>query len=500
MSQKIEQWRNPGTEVRVLITGWFFKEPINSQYIEHPKSIWLLWNYLERVGFRAVVRKLRSRFSEQKRNQKIFGLGFGQIIEAPENVSSLLNKRVIFLAPNHSSIRKTIVLDKHFIELLSSSELGVGASNTTTIIDKLPPALQSYRAWSPYSGKEFDTSSIKQALAGISRDVKVNSNDKSNPSQEIIDHYYLPESFQSKPTAVLFGLGNYAKTAILPNIKPYIVLQRVHEVDPDQLAFLGSNPKVSLDTSPIPRDDSKFDAWFIAGFHHTHAELAIKGIEQGAYAVIEKPLATTMSQYRAFKDTLNNNDSSKFFLCFHKRYSKLHDYFLKDIGCRLGEPVDMHCIVYEIPLPEFHWYNWPNSGSRLISNGCHWIDYFMYTNDYSPFVEYRKWKPRGSDVVVQVRLENGAYFSMSLTDSGSQRLGVRDYIELRHGGITVTMNDGSSYFAENRNRVFNRKKINPLNAYARMYQKIAQSIASGDKGDDLKTLRSSELTLLVEGA
>jgi hypothetical protein len=33
-----------------------------------------------------------------------------------------------------------------------------------------------------------------------------------------------------------------------------------------------------------------------------------------------------------------------------------------------------------------------------------------------------------------------------------------------------------------------------------MYQKIAQSIASGDKGDDLKTLRSSELTLLVEGA
>jgi hypothetical protein len=89
---------------------------------------------------------------------------------------------------------------------------------------------------------------------------------------------------------------------------------------------------------------------------------------------------------------------------------------------------------------------------------------------------------------------------MSLTDSGSQRLGVRDYIELRHGGITVTMNDGSSYFAENRNRVFNRKKINPLNAYARMYQKIAQSIASGDKGDDLKTLRSSELTLLVEGA
>jgi hypothetical protein len=171
---------------------------------------------------------------------------------------------------------------------------------------------------------------------------------------------------------------------------------------------------------------------------------------------------------------------------------------MEDLGVLPGAPIDMHCVVYEIPLPSLHWYNWPNSGSRLISNGCHWLDYFMFINDYCDVVEYRKWQPRGEDVVAQVKLINGAYFSMTLTDTGSQRLGVRDYIELRHGGVTITMIDAARYSAENRNRVFRKENVNPLNAYQRMYRKISREIACGGKGDDLISLRSSELTLMLE--
>lgn len=68
-------------------------------------------------------------------------------------------------------------------------------------------------------------------------------------------------------------------------------------------------------------------------------------------------------------------------------------------------------------------------------------------------------------MIVQLMLENGAYVSMSLTDTSSQRLGVRYYIELRAAGSAFTMNDGNRYIAKNRNRVFSKTRFNPLTAY-----------------------------------
>ena len=112
--------------------------------------------------------------------------------------------------------------------------------------------------------------------------------------------------------------------------------------------------------------------------------------------------------------------------------------------------IPLICIVLFMRFhSKHHWYNWPNSGSRLVSNGCHWLDYFMFLNSYSAVVDIKNGFRRDDTITgVQVKLENGAYFSMSLTDNGSQRLGVRDYIELERQEKTFTMIDGDRYSAE----------------------------------------------------
>ena len=122
----------------------------------------------------------------------------------------------------------------------------------------------------------------------------------------------------------------------------------------------------------------------------------------------------------------------------------------------------------------------------------------MFLNSYSKVVDIRKWMPRGDDMTIQVMLENEAYFSMSLTDSGSQRLGVRDYIELRTAGTTFTMTDGDRYTAENRSRIFSKARVNPLDAYSRMYSKISEDIANNGTGDSILSLRSTKLMLDLE--
>lgn len=491
--QKIVQSRDSETEVLVDVSQWLVSESVNDQYIEHPKSLWLLWNYFRRIGLRKVYIKLKSRFSEKDRNNKVAGIFIGRIVEAPKNFDLDAGQAVMCFAPNQSRHSKMLSLDKNFVMALPKN---AGHHSRESYI--LSSELRDFVPWSRFSGVQLNKSALITAMDSAARSLPIVQNIKQNSMEEYSESIERSRPENDKPTAVLFGLGNYAKTSILPNIKRNINLQRVHEIDPEQLKFLAKQKGVSLDTSATPRDNLRFDVWFIAGFHHTHSALAIAALEQGACAVIEKPLVTTVKQYEEFSRQVNDCENPRFYACFHKRYSELHDLFLRDMKSNIGCPVDMHCIVYEIPLPIHHWYNWPNSGSRLVSNGCHWLDYFMFLNGYSKVVDMRKWIPRGDDMVVQVMLENGAYFSMSLTDTGSQRLGVRDYIELRAAGSTFTMTDGDRYTAENRNRVFTKARVNPLAAYSRMYFKISEDIANKRSGDNKISLRSTKLMLDLE--
>lgn len=486
-------WQDVNSDVSLYVVKWLYREPIDQQFIIHPQSGWLLWNYFRRVGGRALVTKVLSRLAERQRNNKVFGIGIGIIVNPSAKATENVDEIVLFYAPNHNPNSQFVVVSHGFVvELSSAKEI------CHIEIHELPHSLRQAAAWSPYSGLPVDYPVIQDSLREIAKSIPRGIVKVPAAMPKLVDSIEAPVHYSRKPSAVLFGLGNYAKTTILPNIRSDLQLQRVHEIDPYQLRFLKNQDLVCLDTSPVPRPGLTFDAWFIAGYHHTHADLAAHAIRQGATAVIEKPLATTRQQYEEFKSVLEQYPQHRFYLCFHKRYSELHTFFEQDLGQNKGSPVDMHCIVYEIPLPKHHWYNWPHSGSRLISNGCHWIDYFMYVNDYCRVADCKKWMPRGSDVIVQIKLTNGAYLSMSLTDSGSQRLGVREYVELRVKDETFIMIDGEHYTAENRRRVYRKARVNPLNAYALMYHKISLDIVHGNKGDSHKSLRSSDATLLLE--
>jgi hypothetical protein len=58
-------------------------------------------------------------------------------------------------------------------------------------------------------------------------------------------------------------------------------------------------------------------------------------------------------------------------------------------------------------------------------------------------------------------------------------------IELRKGGITKMIVDGSHFEAENRMRISRQIRVNPGNAYARMYHHIGKAISAGASGDRL---------------
>jgi hypothetical protein len=98
-----------------------------------------------------------------------------------------------------------------------------------------------------------------------------------------------------------------------------------------------------------------------------------------------------------------------------------------------------------------------------------------------------------------VTLQNDAYFTMTLTDTGSERIGLQEYVELRAGQVTVRMINNANYLAENRTRVLRRFSVNKMVTYKLMYKVIAERISRGEEGDTAQSVRvSTQLILDLE--
>ncbi len=295
--------------------------------------------------------------------------------------------------------------------------------------------------------------------------------------------------------AVLFGYGNYARTITLPYLKPYVHLHKIHEIDSSLLIEAGGLPK---STNPkADKEDGKFPVWLIAGFHHTHADLAIEALKSGSVPVIEKPIATTIEEFETFKKTAIET-GLPFFQCFQKRYQVFNSLTFEDLKVKKGDPIHYKATVFEIPLHKQHWYNWPVSGSRILSNGCHWIDQFLFLNNYVPFTGFETKRLNDQEILLLIELVNGANAVITLSDIGPNRIGMREYVELSVPGRRVTITDSMKYVSESGDKVIRTKHTDKLHYLRLMYQEIGKKIKMGEKGDSIESLLSTELAIKME--
>src|SRR3990167_4475661 len=467
--------------IRIRIQAIFNLERIDNQYFIRKKSLRNLYNYYREIGFKSVVQKGLSRLRENARNEKYFSIGIGEILESSSNLFSV-KQMVCFIAPNHSACVERIVIHEKLAFTISQKDY------TWLSKDHIIWCRQydqqkwwgSFFAWSPYSGLPVSsiTNAIHEKMIEILQSIPTHEKKYiviKTPSivSEVQSTKKIFSISSIRKTAALFGYGNYAKTMLLPNLNKKIKITTIHEIDPTQL--IPSQKNIYYDTCPYPRPNSKQDVYFIAGYHHTHADIAITGLKNNIDVVVEKPLMTTYLELENVILALQQS-SAKYYACFQRRYHRFNDYMLEDFQIMKGDPISYFAVIYEESLPEFHWYRWPNSCSAIISNGCHWIDHFLFLNNFSPVLTSFAHKTKNNDIVTIVTLENNATLSLTLSHTGSSRIGMQEYIELRSGKNTAKINNGNYYCAENSARIIRRAKINKYESYKKMYQNISNSI------------------------
>jgi predicted dehydrogenase len=495
--------RPEGCRIKVLACLTLTK--IDELYFVRSGSVRLIWNYVRQIGFRNVYRKIRSRRDERVRNEKFLSIGLGSMLEPGDDFGLRKDELILFIAPSYPMCAERFVLPADLIRAIDITlpvEIQDNAIIHSQLSDVLPACLQELAGWNAFSGTPLRN---LQAAFDAARAILIQPSVWAKVQRLSVDPSDLPLERRDRRRSrecrrkqgVLFGYGNYAKVVVLPNVAPYVEISCIHEVDPLQIP-IREKADVTWDTASDLRSAEKYDAYFIAGFHHSHAPLAIKALRLGACVVVEKPLAVDNLQLSELLDAMTLSDGT-LYCGFHKRYQILNEHAYQDLGLRPGEPVSYHCIVYEVPLPSRHWYRWPNSKSRLVSNGCHWIDHFLFLNNYCEVSRGDLFLARDGTINCSMELANGAYFTMVLTDQGSERIGVQDYIELRANGVTARMRNGATYEAESNNRILRRLTINKMDSYRRMYRSIGQKIAQGVPGDTIESVRvSTSAVFLLE--
>jgi len=275
-------------------------------------------------------------------------------------------------------------------------------------------------------------------------------------------------------------------------MKHFVNITTIHEIDPTQIWKKSAQ---KWDTIPLPRDNEKYDVYFVASYNHTHAPIALHALKQGAYAVVEKPVAMDYGELEEIEKTLREV-GPKIFIGFHKRYSIFNDWAFEDLNVRHGEPICYHSIVYEISQPKYFWYTWPVSRSTFLANGCHQIDHFLCLNDFSKPKDFDIKLLQDNAIEVWIELENGAVFTTTFSEKGSTRIGPRDHVELKVPGKNVRITDNISYLSEDESRVIRKRRMFKTNSYKNMYLKIGAKIANNDDGDSIESIVVSTKLML----
>ena len=478
--------------------------PVTDKYFVRDPNASMLFAYLKALGPRRVLRKVLSRRSEARRNDAWVSVGVGTVDGS--DVLFLLTS-----APR--AVTRTVVsagltwpwpADRPLPQ--RGHLVPVGKGPGPSVPDAVIAEVADLGGWSDeFGGVTVSPAAVVALLDLVAAPspkgfVRTATAPLDGEPRERIEH---PRS-RERVGFTCFGYGQYAKTQAIANLSRYIELDCVHEIDPLQFGPIPTDDTagdaISWDTSAEPRVDERIDNAVLAGYHHTHAPVAVQLLDGGTrHVVIEKPLATSFEQLDELLSAMERNPDSKVHAAFQRRHAPFNARLRSDLG---GGPISLSATVYEVPLPRFHWYRWPVVGNSVVSNGCHWIDYFLFVNDFEPVASHHAMVFE-RHVVVALELTNGASGVISLRHEGSPRLGVRDVCTFWKGDVTVTIEDNSTYRAERGFKVSRTQRCGRLQAHEDMYVEFGRRIAADLAGDsassiDVSTRAMLELAALVD--
>lgn len=500
---RLDHWRGPG-QVRLKASLWVTMSDAPSAHFVQPKRLNRVLHYARHVGPKATVKKIISRLKDERIAGRGCGLVFGRVLEADPDSGLALGQLVWAIVTAQIGPCSRPVCDLRWVSATLDPPAGLTHERALRFIDARhhvdwPQELARWSSWSSWSQHEPEGAlSLLERCVALAKALDLThapTLTTQNTAPRTLAAATSPPS--GRPQASLFGYGHYARTCIIPHIYKYFELRTIHELDPAVIPAT-RDAHISWDTGPWLSADERPHVVFIAGYHHTHAPVAIEALKAGACAIIEKPAVTTWAQLDEL--TALMAQGGRLWTGYHKRYEQERGWLEQDLELGSDDlPCDYHAIIYEPALPPGHWYRWPASGSAILSNACHWIEQFLSLNRYSQPTSWQVKRGASGALNLWIALANGASCSVSLSHQGSGFGGVRQLIEVRAKDRTARMIDGRAYEAWGPTRLLRKQQLRSQQGYAAMYRHLSEAALDpkqpGEPVEAFKTLNALLLSM-----
>ncbi|OYT68625.1 MAG: oxidoreductase, partial [Armatimonadetes bacterium CP1_7O] len=251
-----------------------------------------------------------------------------------------------------------------------------------------------------------------------------------------------------KPAKVklgVIGAGNFATGTLIP------ILQGIADVelvgvctargytakgvaDKFGFQFAASDPSEIFDHPDI-------NALLIATRHDTHAPYAIRAMQTGKPAFLEKPLAISFEQLEQVEQVWRET-GGRVLVGYNRRFSPFVRQIAQHFKNRT-EPLSMLYRVNAGPLEHGHWMRGtPEGGSRIVGEGCHFIDVMMFLANALPkrvcAAHLRSHEPDTAQLVIE--FEDGSIGVLYYLTTGDPSV-PKEYLEVHGAGRSAILRD-----------------------------------------------------------
>jgi predicted dehydrogenase/threonine dehydrogenase-like Zn-dependent dehydrogenase len=185
----------------------------------------------------------------------------------------------------------------------------------------------------------------------------------------------------------VIGAGSYATSMLLPHLVRRADVQLVEVATATGLSAANAQRKFGFERYSTDHQgllaDETTGAVLIATRHHAHAGMVSEALRAGKAVFVEKPLAVDPVQLEAIIAAIHDSGNDRLMVGFNRRYAPLLVNLKRAWGTR-GGPVQVRYEVNAGRLEAGSWYANPDEGSRLVGEGCHFVDTASWWLDEDP--------------------------------------------------------------------------------------------------------------------
>ena len=222
----------------------------------------------------------------------------------------------------------------------------------------------------------------------------------------------------------VIGAGNYATSMLLPHLRGRDDVRLVEVATATGLSATNAQRKFGFERCSTDHRgllaDEAVDAVLIATRHHAHAAMVCEALRAGKAVFVEKPLAVDPDQLEAIMAAVTDSGNDRLMVGFNRRFAPLLADLKAAFGARSG-PVQVRYDVNAGRLEAGSWYAQPEQGSRLVGEGCHFVDTISWWLDQDPVAVFAAATGDPDDTASTLLYPDGSVATIAYQTSGDPR-------------------------------------------------------------------------------